>query len=138
MRVVCVLQTQVLWQGQVGAQRARALEWALRVALPLAACRPMEVARRGEVMEVTLVAQAEVVPAIVATSGKVLGVAFRPFVLTGVHLPPALEAGLIHLHLPTDAIHSGPEHLTRLAAISNLKRACGALGGSCLSMLASP
>ena len=80
MGVVCSLQTQALRQGQAGAQRTKALEWArdrcheaVRVALHGAGRLPMEVARRRDAMEVTFVVRTEAVPAILATSGQVLG-----------------------------------------------------------------
>ena len=115
MRVVCVMQTQTLRQGQLGAQRVRAQEWArercheaLRAALPGAPRPPMEVAWRGDTMEVTFVVRAAAAPAILTTSGQVLGVAFRPYVQTGVPLPLEVEAGIVHLRLPEEAVRPGP------------------------------
>ena len=44
---------------------------------------------------------------------------FWPFVVTGEPLPSAVEAGLIHLRLPNDAIRSGLEQGSWLADIND-------------------
>ena len=110
MRMVCIRQTQLLRQGQAdaqGTQRAKAQEWAreccqgaLGAAIPGVPQPAMEVAWRGDAMKVTFAVRTSAVPVILASSGRVLGVAFRPYVVTGVPLPPGVEAGLIHLRLP--------------------------------------
>ena len=66
-------------------------------------------------MEATFIVQTGVVPAILATSGQVLGVAFRPIVVTGVPLPLAVEAELIHLRLPAAAVQPGLEQWSHVS-----------------------
>ena len=125
-RLVCILQPQVLRQGEAGQNRDKARSWAKArcwdALRPLLGCweaarPPMDVTRSGDDYLVTVVLMAPMVRAAMEASGQEEGVYFRPYLTKGEPTPPELEATILTVQLPEQSVRPAREHWTLLRAV---------------------